>query len=135
MGQEKKGRRIDSQSAMAKTDQIRTSPQKLGLVVDLVRGKSVDKALNDLRFCKKRVAQVVLKTLQSAIANAENNHYLDIDNLIVDQIWVGKSLLLKRFHARARGRGARICKHYSNLTVIVREKRQDVKKEPKKGAA
>jgi large subunit ribosomal protein L22 len=100
---------------------IRVSPQKLNLLAQLIRGKKVDRALADLEFSRKRIAHEVKKTLESAIANAENNHGLDVDDLIVAQAFVGKALVMKRFHARARGRASRIEKPFSNLTIIVRE--------------
>ena len=100
---------------------IRTSPQKLNLVAQLIRGVKVDKALADLEFSRKRISNDVKKCLESAIANAENNHGLDIDSLVVSEAYVGKNLVMKRFRARARGRGARILKPFSELTIIVRE--------------
>jgi len=100
---------------------IRISPQKLNLVAQLIRGKKVSSALADLEFSRKRIAVDVRKCLQSAIANAENNHNLDVDDLVVSQAFVGKALTLKRFHARARGRGSRIMKPFANLTIVVRE--------------
>ena len=100
---------------------LRVSPQKLNLVAQLIRGKKVDTALADLEFSRKRVARDVKKCLESAIANAENNHDLDVDDLVVKEAYVGKALVLKRFHARARGRGARILKPFANLTIVVRE--------------
>nr|WP_324602981.1 50S ribosomal protein L22 [Robiginitomaculum antarcticum] len=106
---------------MAKTRMIRISPQKLNLVAQMIRGKKAETALNDLAFSRKRIAGDVRNTLQSAIANAENNHGLDIDSLIVSEAFVGKNLVMKRFRARARGRGAKILKPFSELTIIVRE--------------
>ena len=100
---------------------IRVSPQKLNLLAQLIRGKKVDRALADLEFSRKRIAHEVKKTFESAIANAENNHGLDVDDLIVAQAFVGKALVMKRFHARARGRASRIEKPFANLTIIVRE--------------
>jgi large subunit ribosomal protein L22 len=100
---------------------LRVSPQKLNLVAQLIRGKKVDTALADLEFSRKRIARDVKKCLESAIANAENNHDLDVDDLVVSQAFVGKALVMKRFHARARGRGARILKPFANLTIVVRE--------------
>ena len=121
MGKEQNPRRVADNEAMAKTKMLRTSPQKLNLVAAMIRGKKVDKALADLTFSKRRIAGDVKKCLQSAIANAENNHNLDVDDLVVSQAFVGKALVLKRFHARARGRGARILKPFANLTIVVRE--------------
>jgi len=100
---------------------LRVSPQKLNLVAQLIRGKKVATALADLEFSQKRISREVRKCLESAIANAENNHDLDVDDLVVKEAFVGKALVLKRFHARARGRGARILKPFSNLTIVVRE--------------
>eukprot|EP00873_Tetraselmis_striata_P030642 jgi/Tetstr1/450906/TSEL_037942.t1 len=100
---------------------VRTSPQKLNLVAAQIRGKKVEKALAELEFSRKRISLSVKKTLESAIANAENNHGLDTDSLVVSEAFVGKALVMKRFHARARGRGARIEKPFSHLTIVVRE--------------
>ncbi len=113
--------RIAENEARAVARMIRVSPQKLNLLAQLIRGKKVDRALADLEFSRKRIAHEVKKTLESAIANAENNHGLDVDDLIVAQAFVGKALVMKRFHARARGRASRIEKPFSNLTIIVRE--------------
>ncbi|MEL6410277.1 MAG: 50S ribosomal protein L22 [Pseudomonadota bacterium] len=121
MGKEKNPRRVADNEAMAKLRMLRTSPQKLNLVAAMIRGKKVDKALNDLTFSKKRIAQDVKKCLQSAIANAENNHNLDVDELIVAEAWVGKNLVMKRGRPRARGRFGRIVKPFSELTIKVRE--------------
>ncbi|WOI54806.1 50S ribosomal protein L22 [Parvularcula sp. LCG005] len=106
---------------MAKGRSIRTSPQKLNLVAQGIRGMKVERALNELDFSRKRVAQEVKKVLQSAIANAENNHDLDIDSLVVDQAFVGKNLTMKRWHARARGRMGRIKKPFAEITIVLRE--------------
>ncbi len=100
---------------------LRISPQKLNLVAQLIRGKKVERALSDLEFSKKRIARDVKKALESAIANAENNHNLDLDSLVVKEAFVGKALVMKRFAARARGRASRIEKPFSHLTIIVRE--------------
>ncbi|QGM97668.1 50S ribosomal protein L22 [Methylocystis parvus] len=113
--------RLAENEAKAVARMIRVSPQKLNLLAQLIRGKKVDRALSDLEFSRKRIAHEVKKTLESAIANAENNHGLDVDDLIVAQAFVGKALVMKRFHARARGRASRIEKPFSNLTIIVRE--------------
>ena len=121
MGIEKNPRRVADNEAMAKTKMLRTSPQKLNLVAAMIRGKKVDKALADLTFSKRRIAGDVKKCLQSAIANAENNHGLDVDNLIVAEAWVGKNLVMKRFASRARGRSSRILKPFSEITIVVRE--------------
>ncbi len=108
--------------ARAILNRIRISPIKLGYVAGLIRGMKVDQALTQLAFSSKRIAQDVRKTLQSAIANAENNFNMNVDALYVAETWVGKSLVMKRMHTRARGRGARILKPFSNLTIILREK-------------
>jgi large subunit ribosomal protein L22 len=97
------------------------SPQKLNLVAQLIRGKKVDRALAELTFSKKRIAKDVKKTLESAIANAENNHDLDVDALFVSEAYVGKNLVMKRLRPRARGRAARIEKPFAQMTVIVRQ--------------
>ncbi len=121
MGQKKNPRRVSDSQAMAKGRLIRTSPQKLNLVAQMIRGKKVEKALADLTFSRKRVALNVKKVLESAIANAENNHDLDIDALVVDQAFVGKNLVMKRWKARARGRVGRIQKPFSEITIVVKE--------------
>ncbi len=100
---------------------VRISPQKLNLVAQSIRGLSAEKAKNELRFSHKRIAKDVLKCLQSAIDNAENNHGLDLDGLVVMQAHVGKNITMKRMHARARGRGVRIEKHFSQLTIVLRD--------------
>lgn len=107
--------------ARAVGNKIKASQQKLGLIADLIRGQPVDRALRLLKFCCKRAAPVVLKVLQSAVANAEIR-LADIDRLVVANVWVGKSHILKRWYPRARGRGARIFKHYSNIVIVVQEK-------------
>jgi large subunit ribosomal protein L22 len=121
MSKPKFERRLEDNEAQAVARSLRVSPQKLNLVAQLIRGKKVEKALADLTFSHKRIAKDVKKTLQSAIANAENNHGLDVDQLIVAEAYVGKNLVMKRFHPRARGRMGRIEKPFSQLTVIVRE--------------
>ena len=121
MGKPKLERQLKDNEARAVARTIRVSPQKLNLVAQLIRGKKVATALADLEFSRKRISLDVRKCLQSAIANAENNHDLDIDDLVVAQAFVGKALVMKRFHARARGRGARIMKPFSNITIVVRE--------------
>jgi len=121
MGQEKNPRRVADNEAQAIARMLRTSPQKLNLVAGMIRGKKVEKALADLTFSKRRIAGDVKKCLQSAIANAENNHNLDVDSLVVAEAFVGKALVMKRFHARARGRASRVEKSFSNLTIVVRE--------------
>jgi large subunit ribosomal protein L22 len=122
MGKAAMPRALPENEAKAVARMLRISPQKLNLVAQLIRGKKVATALADLEFSRKRIARDVRKCLQSAIANAENNHNLDIDDLVVSQAHVGKALVLKRFHARARGRGARVVKTWSNITVVVRER-------------
>ena len=121
MGKEKNPRRVAENEAMAKLRMLKTSPQKLNLLAGLIRGKKVDRALNDLTFSKKRIAADVKKCLQSAIANAENNHNLDVDELIVSGAYVGKNLTMKRGRPRARGRFGRIIKPFSELTIKVRQ--------------
>jgi len=121
MAKQKNPRRVGDKEARAKLRMIRTSPQKLNLVAQLIRGKRVETALADLQFSHKRISNDVKKVLESAIANAENNHGLDIDSLIVSEAYVGKNFVMKRFRARARGRGARILKPFSELTIIVKE--------------
>ena len=121
MGQKQNARRVSDTEAMAKGRMIKTSPQKLNLVAQMIRGKKADKALAALSFSRKRVAQDVKKVLESAIANAENNHDLDIDSLVVQQAFVGKNLVMKRWKARARGRVGRIQKPFSEITIVVRE--------------
>ena len=121
MSKEKNPRRVADNEALAKARMLRTSPQKLNLVAALIRGKKVEKALTDLTFSKKRIAQDVKKVLQSAIANAENNHNLDVDELVVAEAWVGKNLVMKRGRPRARGRYGRIVKPFSELTIKVRQ--------------
>ncbi|MCJ8138525.1 50S ribosomal protein L22 [Falsirhodobacter halotolerans] len=122
MSKEKNPRRVAENEAMAKAKMLRTSPQKLNLVAALIRGKKVDKAIADLTFSKKRISQDVLKCLQSAIANAENNHGLDVDDLIVAEAYCGKNITLKRGRPRARGRFGKIMKPFSELTIKVRQK-------------
>ena len=121
MGKEKNPRRVADNEAMAKTRMLRTSPQKLNLVAAMIRGKKVEKALSDLTFSKRRIANDVKKCLQSAIANAENNHNLDVDELIVAEAWVGKNLVMKRGRPRARGRFGALRKPFSELTIKVRQ--------------
>ena len=121
MGKENNPRRVAENEAFAKTKMLRTSPQKLNLVAALIRGKKVDKAMADLTFSHKRIAADVKKCLQSAIANAENNHNLDVDNLIVAEAWVGKNLVMKRGRPRARGRYGKIMKPFSEITIKVRQ--------------
>ncbi|PSC02567.1 50S ribosomal protein L22 [Alsobacter soli] len=121
MGKPATPRALPDNEAKAVARMLRVSPQKLNLVAGLIRGKKVATALADLEFSRKRIAKDVRKCLESAIANAENNHDLDVDDLVVSQAFVGKALVMKRFHARARGRAGRVEKPFSNLTIIVRE--------------
>ena len=121
MSKDKNPRRVADNEAMAKTRMLRTSPQKLNLVAQMIRGKKVDKAITDLTFSKKRIADDVKKCLQSAIANAENNHNLDVDELVVAEAYVGKNLIMKRGRPRARGRFGKIIKPFSELTILVRQ--------------
>ncbi len=117
-------RRVGETEARAYSRSIRVSPRKLNLVAQLIRGKSAEAALAQLKFSPKRIAEEVLTVLESAIANAENNHQLDVDQLVVAEAYVGKSLVMKRWQSRARGRVGHIVKPFSNLTIIVREKRE-----------
>ena len=125
MGKAKRERTLGENEAKAVTRNIRTSPQKLNLVATSIRGLPVEKAIADLQFSRKRIAKDVRKTLESAVANAENNHNLDVDSLIVAEAHVGTNLVMKRWKARARGRVGRIEKPFSQLTVIVREVDED----------
>ena len=121
MGKPARERTLPENEARAVTKLLRVSPQKLNLLAQLIRGKKVDKALADLTFSRKRIARDVKKTLESAIANAENNHDLDVDALIVSEAYVGKKLVMKRLKAGARGRSSRIEKPFAQITVIVRQ--------------
>jgi large subunit ribosomal protein L22 len=121
MGKRQRERDLDENEAKAVSKMLRISPQKLNLVAQLIRGKKVASALADLEFSRKRIAKDVRKCLESAIANAENNHDLDVDDLIVAEAHVGKALVIKRFTPRGRGRMGRIFKPFANLTIIVRE--------------
>jgi large subunit ribosomal protein L22 len=121
MGKPQRERTLKDNEARAVTRLIRVSPQKLNLVAQLIRGKKVDRALADLTFSRKRIAKDVKKTLESAVANAENNHDLDVDALVVAEAYVGKNLVMKRLQPRARGRATRIFKPFSQMTVVVRQ--------------
>ena len=121
MGKPKAERRLPENEVQAVARNLRVSPQKLNLVAAMIRGKKVQTALTELEFSRKRIAVDVRKCLMSAVANAENNHGLDVDDLIVSEAFVGKNLVMKRFHARGRGRSGGILKPFSQLTVIVRE--------------
>ena len=121
MSKRPRGRSLSENEAKAVSRMLRISPQKLNLVAALIRGKKVAAALADLEFSRKRIARDVRKCLESAIANAENNHDLDVDDLVVAEAHVGKALVLKRFPPRGRGRMGRIFKPFANLTIVVRE--------------
>ena len=121
MGKRKRERTLSDSEAKAVARMLRVSPQKLNLLAQLIRGKKVAMALADLQFSQKRIATEVKKCLESAIANAENNHDLDVDELVVAEAHVGKALVLKRFHPRGRGRMGKILKPFSNLTIVVRQ--------------
>ncbi|HEX2379638.1 MAG TPA: 50S ribosomal protein L22 [Methyloceanibacter sp.] len=121
MGKPARERALKDNEARAVTRLMRVSPQKLNLLAQLIRGKKVERALADLTFSRKRVAKDVKKTLESAIANAENNHSLDVDALVVAEAYVGKNLVMKRIRARARGRAARIEKPFAQITVVLRQ--------------
>lgn len=121
MGKSKNPRRVEENEAYAVSRMLKTSPQKLNLVAQLIRNKPVEKALADLTFSKKRIAADVRKTLQSAIANAENNHGLDVDTLVVAEAYVGKNLVMKRGRPRARGRYGRILKPFAQVTILLRQ--------------
>lgn len=121
MSKPKTERALAANEAKAVMRNLRTSPIKLNYVAEMIRGQKVSAALTQLQFSNKRIAVDVRKALQSAIANAENNHNLNVDALVVKEAYVGKSMVMKRFHARARGRGAQILKPYSHLTIVVRE--------------
>src|SRR5437660_3059234 len=124
MGKKARARVLPANKALAIGRSLRGSPRKLNLVAQLIRGKKAEAALNELTFSPKRIAGQVKKVLQSAIANAENNHDLDVDDLFVKEASVGKNMVLKRFHARARGRGARIEKPFAQVTIVVEERRE-----------
>ncbi|MYJ70413.1 MAG: 50S ribosomal protein L22 [Rhodospirillaceae bacterium] len=124
MGKPKAERRLEDNQAKAVATQLRVSPQKLNLVAALIRGKKAEKAVTDLAFSRRRIAGDVKKVLESAIANAENNHGLDVDQLWVKEAFVGKGLVMKRWKARARGRVGRVKKPFSKLTVIVEEREE-----------
>ena len=121
MSKDNNPRRVADNEARAKLRMLKTSPQKLNLVAGLIRGKKVEQALTDLTFSKKRVSQDVKKCLQSAIANAENNHQLDVDELVVAEAYCGKNLIMKRGRPRARGRFGKIIKPFAEITIVVRQ--------------
>jgi large subunit ribosomal protein L22 len=131
MGKPKRERALPSDSAKAVLTNLRVSPQKLNLVAQMIRGKKVDAALADLEFSRKRIAEDVRKCVMSAVANAENNHSLDVNELIVSEAYVGKNLVMKRFAARGRGKSSQILKPFSQLTIVVKEKPEPVTEETK----
>ena len=141
MGKPSHERRLSDTEAQAVARSLRISPQKLNLVAGMIRGKKVDQALAELEFSQKRIAGDVRKCVMSAVANAENNHSLDVNDLVVAEAYVGKNLIMKRFHARGRGRGSSIIKPFSQLTVVVRQVEQEkaekksATKKPDQGAA
>jgi large subunit ribosomal protein L22 len=125
MGKPAGPRRLDESEAQSSLRGLHTSPRKLNLVAQLIRGKSAAAALAELTFSRRRIAREVKKALQAAIANAENNHQLDVDRLYVKEATVGRAFVLRRFHTRGRGRSARVEKHYAHLTVVVRERPEE----------
>ena len=135
MGKPSHERRLPNNEAQAVVRSLRVSPQKLNLVAGMIRGKKVDKALAELEFSTKRIAVDVRKCVLSAVANAENNHSLGVNDLVVAEAYVGKNLTLKRFHARGRGRGASILKPFAQLTVVVRQVEEEKKPKAAKKAA
>lgn len=137
MGKPSRERSLADNEAKAVARNLRVSPQKLNLVAGLIRGKKVEQALADLEFSRKRIAQDVRKCVMSAVANAENNHDLDVNDLVVAEAYVGKNLIMKRFHARGRGRSSPVMKPFSQITVVVREVAEEkpAKKSKGKGAS
>jgi large subunit ribosomal protein L22 len=125
MGKPAAPRRLDETEAQACLRGLRTSPRKLNLVAETIRGKAAASALAELTFSHRRIARDVKKVLQAAIANAENNHQLDVDRLYIKEATVGRAFVLKRFHTRGRGRSARVEKHFAHLTVVVRERAEE----------
>jgi large subunit ribosomal protein L22 len=125
MGKPAAPRRLDDSEAQACLRGLRTSPRKLNLVAETIRGKTAASALAELTFSHRRIARDVKKVLQAAIANAENNHQLDVDRLYIKEATVGRAFVLKRFHTRGRGRSARVEKHFAHLTVVVRERAEE----------
>ena len=126
MGKHAATRRLDENEAASVMRGLRTSPRKLNLVAKTIRGKAASSALAELTFSRRRIARDVKKVLQAAIANAENNHQLDVDRLFVKEATVGRAFVLKRFHTRGRGRSARVEKMFAHLTVVVRERAEEV---------
>ena len=135
MSKQAKKTRLKETEAFAKARFVRSSAYKLNLVAEMIRGKSAGRALVELEFSKRRIANDVRKVLESAIANAENNHSLDVDRLFVKEATVGRAFVLKRFHTRGRGRSAGIEKPYSSLTIVVGEREEAEKNTAKKGKA
>jgi large subunit ribosomal protein L22 len=129
MGKAKHPRSLADSEAKAIAKNLKISPQKLNLVAGMIRGKKVEQALADLEFSRKRIADDVRKCVMSAVANAENNHGLDVNELVVAEAFVGKNLVMKRFHARGRGRSGKILKPFSQITVVVRAVAEDAGKE------
>ena len=125
MGKPVQPRRLDETEAKAYAKAIRVSPRKLNLVAQMIRGKDAATAIAELTFSRRRIAHEVKKVLEAAVANAENNHQLDVDRLYVKEATVGRALVMRRFHTRGRGRSARIEKHFAHLTVIVRERAEE----------
>jgi large subunit ribosomal protein L22 len=132
MGKPKRERSLSDSEAQAVARNLRVSPRKLNLVAGLIRGKPVDAAIADLEFSRKRIAQDVKKCVMSAVANAENNHGLDVNELVVSEAFVGKNLIMRRFAARGRGRASSITKPFSQITVIVRQKAEEEGEKPAK---
>jgi large subunit ribosomal protein L22 len=132
MGKPKRERSLSDSEAQAVARNLRVSPRKLNLVAGLIRGKPVDAAIADLEFSRKRIAQDVKKCVMSAVANAENNHGLDVNELVVSEAFVGKNLIMRRFQARGRGRASSITKPFSQITVIVRQKAEEEGEEKRK---
>ena len=131
MSKPKRERSLADNEAKAVARNLRVSPQKLNLVAGMIRGKKVEQALAELEFSRKRIADDVRKCVMSAVANAENNHDLDVNELVVAEAYVGKNLIMKRFHARGRGRSGKIVKPFSMITVVVREKAEDAEADKK----
>jgi large subunit ribosomal protein L22 len=132
MGKQKRERRLSDNEAQAVVKNLRVSPQKLNLLAQMIRGKKVDTALADLEFSRKRIAQDVRKCVMSAVANAENNHNLDVNDLVVKEAHVGKNLVITRFHARGRGRMSPIEKPFAQLTVVVKAQEEEAQAEDSK---
>ena len=135
MSKPKHPRMLEDNEAQAVTTKIRVSPRKLNLVAAMIRNLPAAEAVATLTFSKRRIAQQVRKTLESAIANAENNHQLDVDRLVVSRAEVGRAVVMRRFHARGRGRAARVEKWFSNLKIVVAEREQEDAAEPRQEAA